>query len=179
MKIKDGTGNGNEAKVDDKKQLRVHSISESIFQDASDVDGQAYSFYSTYAATADDNVIYIKNIHTDKHLHIQNINVSSDVASVWALSEVTAGVAAGTTLLGKNLNLSSGNTAQATSFGNAAVTGITTIVPITAISSAAGATEFFNLRGGLIISANDEIVVDTSATGTVHITVLAFYEGKD
>lgn len=179
MRIESGTGNSKEAGVDDKNRLIVKSTSEPVFQGISDVDEEAFSFYSTYAATADDQVIYIKNTHTSKHLHIQNVIVKSDVATGWTLSEVTAGIAAGTPVTAKNLNLSSGNVAQAEMLGNAAVTGITTTEVISHIGSTAGGTEFFNLRGGLIVSANDEIAIAADATGTVHVTVLAFYEEQD
>lgn len=175
MKIEDGTGRGFVAKVDSESRLLVAATVLPALGHASD-EGSAAYFISTYAATAGQEVISIRNAESDRHLHIQSLMVASSVATIWTLFEVTSGTAAGTTLTYINPNLGSGVTLDVTAFGNASVTGSLAGNTLNLISTVADATFHHNFDGSLILTNGDEVALTADATGTVYVTIQAFWE---
>jgi len=173
--IKSG-GDGNVADVTDDKQLKTASVSESSIEFASKVKQKAYSWSSSYAATGGQEVISLKNTAPSDQLIIDEIIVGSSVANVFTLFDVDSGTAAGTTVLGKNLNLNSGNTASATVFGNASVTGSLSGSVIAYEGVAANGFAPLDLLGSVVLSQNSEVAITASATGTVYVTILGHYK---
>ena len=173
--IKSG-GDGNVADVTSDKQLKTSSVTESSLEFASKEKQKAYSWSSSYAATGGDEVISIKNTSSSEVLVIDEIVVGSSVASAFTLFDVVSGTAAGTTVLGKNLNLNSGNTASATAFGNASVTGSLTGTVISYEGVTAGDFSTLDLLGSVVLSQNSEISLTASATGTVYVSVFGHYK---
>ena len=167
---------GNLADVNDDKQLEVRAVTESDLEYASEAKGKAYSWSSTYAATGGQEVISIKNTSQTDCLIIDEIVVANSVASAFTLFEVTSGTAAGSAITGQNLNLGSGNSAAATAFGGASVTGSLTGNTILLESVAANAGAILDLRGALVLGQDDEIALTASATGTVYVTIIGHYK---
>jgi hypothetical protein len=171
--------NGNLANVNDDEQLQVRAITESDLEFASESKGKAYSISSTYAATAGDEVISFKNTSQTDCFILDEITVGSSVASSLTLFEVTSGTAAGTTVTPQNLNLSSGNSAAATAFGNASVTGSLTGNTLLLDTVPANTSILLDLRGALILGQDDEIAITAGATGTVYVTLIGHYKTPD
>ena len=173
--IKSG-GDGNVADVTNDKQLKTASVTESSLEFASKEKKKAYSWSSSYAATGGQEVISIKSTASSDQLIIDEVVVGSSVANVFTLFDVDSGTAAGTTVLGKNLNLNSGNTASATAFGNASVTGSLTGSVIAYEGVVANEFATLDLLGSVVLSQNSEIAITASATGTVYVTVFGHYK---
>ena len=169
--IKSGQ-NGNTANVTDEGMLSVSSVSETSLEFASKSNNKAYSWVSTYAATGGEEVLSIKNNSTSDVLIIDEVVIGCSAASVFTMFEVTSGTAAGTTLTAENLNLSSGNTAPVTSYGNASVTGSLSGTSIAIDGVTAGAFQTLDLKGSLVLGQNDEVAITSSTTGTVYVTVI-------
>ena len=173
--IKSGQ-NGNTANVNDQGQVEVASVSETSLEYASKTNKKAYSWVSTYAATGGEEVIYIKNDSTSDVLVVDEVVIGSSVASIFTIFEVNSGTAAGTVLTAGNLNLSSGNTAPSSAFGNASVTGSLTGMTVAVDGVVAGGFETLDMKGALVLGQNDEIAVTASATGTVYVTVIGHFK---
>tara|TARA_R110000851_G_scaffold88011_2_gene191829 strand:+ start:143 stop:679 length:537 start_codon:yes stop_codon:yes gene_type:complete len=173
--IKSGQ-NGNTANVNDQGQVEVASVTETSLEYASKTNNKAYSYVSTYAATAAQEVIYIKNDSTLDLLIIDEVVIGSSVANVFTLFEVNSGTAAGTVLTAENLNLSSGNSAPSSSFGNASVTGSLSGIPIAIDGVGAGDFETLDMKGSLVLGQNDEIAITAAATGTIYVTVIGHFK---
>lgn len=167
---------GNIPDVTDDHQLKVVGAVESDLEYASEVKGKAYSWSSSYSATAGDEVLSLKNTSSTNILVVDEIIVCSDTTTVFTLLEVTSGTAAGTTIIGQNLNLSSGLSASATAYGNAAVTGSLTGNTLAYKCVASGTSTILDTKGGLILGQDDEIAFTTSATATVYVTVIGHYK---
>jgi len=171
--------NGPLADVNIDKQLLTRAVTESDLEYASEAKGKAYSWSSSYAATAAQEVISIKNTSTSDNLIIDEVAVANTVAGVFTIFEVTSGTAAGTGVTGQNLNLGSGKSADATAFGNASVTGSLSGNVLLYESVAANTGALLDLKGSLVLGQDDEIAITASATGTVYVTVIGHYKTPD
>lgn len=176
IKIQDGKGSGRLAEVNEKQKLAVAAESSPRAYYVAHDDGECYSWTSSYSATSGDEIIYIKNTSQDKDLHIDLIRFSSVNTALFEVFEVS-GTASGTTITGKNTNLSSGNVADCTSLGNAAVTGISIGDRITLVRGAANSSHTINLENTLILGFGDAIAVTyTGSSGIADIAIRGFFE---
>ena len=178
IQIQDGTGTGNQAKVDSDGELAVaaRTIPRSAF--ISESRGDAYAWTSTDATSAAEESISIQNTSTDKSLHIERVILAGVQATVHAVLLVTSGTPAGTVITGVNLNKGSSNTASATSFGDAAVTGTVVGDIIAQAYHVALGSVTIEFGGEVILGQDDTIAVRTVAgtDGIVYITVIGFYD---
>lgn len=140
-------------------------------------DERAFTWTSTYSAATGNEVLYVKNDDTDRNLIIHDIVVGGANAGVYTVAQVT-GTGSGTTVTPKNLNLSSGRTADATSLGNASVTGLTIGDTISIRRVAAGDnTEFKDIAESLILGFGDAIAITyVGSTGNVECIVHGYFE---
>lgn len=170
---------GNLADVNSAKQLLTRAVVESDLEYASEANGKAFSWSSSFATGGTGiEVLSIKNTSAADNLIIDEIVVAAAAACVFTLFEVTSGTAAGTTLTAKNLNLGLGTSAEATSFGNASVTGSLSGDTITYAACGASAQEVLDIKGALVLRQNDEIALTASANTTVYVTVIGHYLEK-
>ena len=168
---------GNIPDVTDDHQLKITGSVESDLEYASEVNGKAYSWSSSFATAGTDvEVISIKNTSSSDVLVIDEIVVCATGACVFTLFEVTSGTAAGTTITGQNLNLSSGLSAPATSYGNAAVTGSLSGNTLGYQCVTAGDSTILDTKGGLVLGQDDEIALTASANTTVYVTLIGHYK---
>ena len=172
--IKSGDS-GDVAKVTSAKRLKTDSVSRSSLEIATKENENAYSWYSTYAATANDEIISIKNTSSSLKLIIDEIFISSSANSVFTAFKVTTGTPTGTTLTPLNLSFSAGGSAPAESFGNAAVGGTLSGSNVGAIGVAANTSEVLDTQGAVMLSEDDIISITTSATATVYCTVIGHF----
>jgi len=99
--------------------------------------------------------------------------------TVWTLFEVTSGTAGGTTITPVNLDLNSGIIAQATCFGNAAVSGTLSGTTLGYGVANHDIEAEMLVEGSLILAENDEIaitVTEADAPAAVYVTVIMHYE---
>ncbi len=177
MKIEDGAGSGKVAKVNKRNRLDVAS---STFSEAHLValqDGQTYSWTSSYSATSGDEIIYIKNTSKTKLLIIDSMELGAVATAQFAIYQVT-GTASGTSITGKNTNLISGNAADATALGDAAVTGITIGDRVSIIRVPANDSKLIDFKDTLVLGLNDAIAITyTAGSGnTIDATIVGYYD---
>lgn len=174
--IQDGTGTGVLAKVTADNRLRTDGVSEGPLEHASDL-GDAAFFYSSYSATAADEIISIKNGESAKQLHLTRMLITATGEALFTIFEVTSGTAAGTTLTYQNPNLDSGTINSGTFFGNAAVTGSlsgNTLFTV-GVSAASVQADIF-LEGAVILANGDEIAITCDGSVTPYLTVIGFWK---
>ena len=176
MKIEDGKGSGRFASVSGVQRLNVSSkTAPRVFYISRD-DGEAYNWTSSFSAGTGNEIVYIKNNSTTKKLIIESLAVGGVLTGLFEIFECT-GTAGGTPITGKNINLSSNNEADATSYGNASVTGLVIGDRIGLTRTAATSSNIIIQNGALQLSFNDAICVTyTGSTGIVDCVVRAYFE---
>lgn len=175
LQIEDGA-TGTTAEVDSDRRMSVKALSTPPLEIASDDRGDAAYFSSTFAASAGEEVVSIRNTETTRNLHITRMSMSATAVTNWTLFEVTSGTAAGTTLTYLNPNLGSGTVNSVTAFGNASVTGTLTGDTILHTRTLASTPAELFLEGSLILTNTDEISLTTSASATVFVTIVGFWD---
>jgi hypothetical protein len=169
---------GNLVDVNGDKQLLISGPVETDLEYASESKGKAYTFTSTFATGGTDvEVISIKSDSPTDCLIFDEIIVGASAACIFTLFEVTSGTAAGTTITGKNINTASGNAANVTAFGNAAVTGSLAGDAI-AYTGVSAASEFkpLDTKSGIVLGQNGHYAITASANATVYVTVIAHFK---
>lgn len=176
--IDDGRGRGYKASVSSTNRLNVSSKSNPRMYYNSRV-GEAFSFISKYSAADGDQVIYFRNDNQDKNFVVTGIWVSSDNAGTFDFQKVT-GTGAGTSIDGRQLNFTSGNTANATALGNAAVTGLNVEYIFAEIRCPQTATVPADFSSALILGKNNAIAVKYNGTaGNVSVVIGGHFEMHD
>lgn len=176
MKIEDGGGSGKLAKVNSRRRLDVSAanVSESAYIAAAEA--ETYIWTGSYSTNTGDEIMYIKNNSSSKLLVIDKVTVNSVNAGFFELFDVS-GTAAGTIVTGKNTNLTSGNVADATSYGDASVTGLTIGDRIDLARTAANGRTDMKLNDVLILGQNNAIAVTyTGSTGLTDIIITGYFE---
>lgn len=177
--IEDGTGSGTKASVtSDGNRLDVSARSDSrIFYHSRD-DGDAYIVTSIDTAAAAEYNIYFQNDSNTKNFVINEIIIGSAVLAIFKIATVTGTAAAGSALTPVNMNRTSSFTADATARGDGAITGLTEDLLLHSVSVAADTTETVDFHDALILGKDDAIAVeyDTGAGGTMHATILGYFE---
>ena len=142
-------------------------------------DGQAFTWTSAFSADTGEEVIYIKNTSDTLNLYIDRITVGGLLAAVWTVFHVTGGTAAGGTITGKNLNLTSGTVAAATALGNVEVTGTLTGETLYTARSSATNSKDVDIADAIALGKNDELAITyVGSTGLIEVTVTGFYDDK-
>ncbi len=182
LTIADGKGTGNEAEVDFDNRLVVRAIVEKDLEYASDKNGLAYTWSSgTYDPDAGDTILSVKNTSTTRHIHIQNIWLSCDTETrvvIHLLSDNS--IPAGTSITGTNLNMTSGNIAEATATRDD--TGYATQGSILWSGEIQAATNplMVAFDGAVILGTNDAIGVDyVSASTAADVVICGHFDTGD
>lgn len=159
-------------------RLNVSSRSdERIFYNSRDEE-QVYVWNSFDAAAAvGEYSIYLQNTSVNKNLIIKEIILSPGVDMTFKIATVT-GTAAGTPIIGINLNRNSGNDASANAFGDAAVTGLTEENVMFVRHVSALKSEHVDVHDAFILGQNDNVAVecDVNAGGLVYIGITGYFE---
>ena len=169
---------GTTAEVNEKQQLEVSASVSSESHHVSLNNGETYLWTTSWSADTGEEVIYLKNNSKTKYLIIDKVTVSAVAASLFELYTAT-GTAAGTTITGANANRASGNAADASAFGEAEVTGLTTASRIDMARVAANGRATMDLQDVLILGQNDAITLTyTGSTGIVDVIITGYFEDK-
>lgn len=154
---------------------KVLAIIEAGFEHASEENSLAFSWASTYSATAADEIISVQNDDNDRHLHISHIEIGGASTALFTLFEVTSGTPGGTPVTAQNLNLDSAMVAEETAFGNAAVTGSLSGNTLAVKHVPANDSILINTKSGLILAKNDIIAITVGSNSVVAVTIYGFY----
>ena len=176
-KILDGTGKGNEAKVDSNNRLHVKAITESDLEAAAE-DGNTFSWSNaTYNYTGADTILAVKNTDTSKNLHITKVLCSGDTATNVQIHLITAAyTSAGTEVTGTNLNGNSNNVANAEGYADETGNTQGSLIANQYIV-AGGESSITDLEGAVILGQNHAIGVDFVTVGAAaYVTILGHYE---
>ena len=114
MIIEDGTGSGKKARVDDDNRLRVYAVIEDHITHSSENEENAYIWTATAVWGADKNALWLRNDNTSAYLAIETISVSPAAACQIEIGVGSGNTVGGTVVTGVNMNLGSGNVAEAT-----------------------------------------------------------------
>ncbi len=177
MRIEDGSGGGSWAKVNKDNRLDVSSSTFSEAHRVASINGETFTWTSSFSTATGEEIIYVKNTSKTQVLVIEKIALSSVLTGLFELFEVT-GTATGTTITGSNTNLSSGVVAEATSLGNAAVGSLVIGKRLDLIRLPATGNGTLDIRDVIILGLNDAIAITyTGSTGITDSSIVGYYEG--
>jgi len=173
MIIEDGTGNGFKAEVNSDNKLKTYAVTEPDFLHRNEDNEQAYVWdFPGYDYDAADTVMFIRN-DSSSDLHIHHIYLYCDTASKVQVHAPASPTAAGTAVTGVNLNLKSGNVAEATAKQDETGNTQGTILHSEYVAANGALTMFKEDGYEIILGKNDCIAVDIVTAGTMaygHIT---------
>lgn len=155
MEITEG---GKVAKVTDDRSLKVDARTD--FQKASD-NGDAFIWVmEQYDYTALDTALLVRNDHSTKKLHIAEVRVQQGAGEVEVEIHVptAAFTAAGTAVVGTNLNRESNKIAEATAIADE--TGNTQGTVIQRLHTLNGAEKVLDFKGALKLGHDQAIGID-------------------
>ena len=166
MKIEDGTGTGNSAKVDADNQIHTFSIVETEFLSVNVDKGLAFTWdFPAYNYAAGDTVMWLRN-DSDLKLHIHHIYLYGDTATVLELHKPENVVPAGTAITGNNINFTSALTPVSTAIQDETV-GVKGTVIHTEYLPANSPISLLKEEGyELILGKNEIIAIDLTTVGT-------------
>jgi len=177
--IEDGKGRGSSMSVSSSNRGNVSAKSNPRSYYVSREDGQFFTWYSSYSATSGDYVIYIKNNSQSTNLVISRMMFGGANAGKYSV-EIVSGTAAGTAIEGAHFNRSKVREADSTSFGNAAVTGLSTEDTLGAMRLMAGQTGSGSSSNALILGVTSAIAIKyIGSAGDVDITIFGYFESHD
>ena len=174
--IEDGTGQGYKAKVNKNNELVVKAIMEFDISHVSHFFGEAYMVQAVDTGpTANEYTLYFKNTDSKDFIVDNLYSYVTDTNVVWILTTVTGTAGGAPVIVPANLNLGSGNTADATCRGGAA--GVSGLTPVTTIFTIYGGAVFtpqiIPLEGALVIPKNFAIAFEYDA-GTGGAATIGF-----
>ena len=176
MLLEDGKGRGYTMSVSSSNRGNVSAKTNPRSYYISRQEGLYFSWYSSFNADSGDYVIYVKNTSQEKKLVISRIMFGGDEAGKYSVESVT-GIPAGTAIEGAFFNRSMKQEADADSFGDAKILGLTTEKMLGAIRVLAGATGSGSANQSLILGNTDALAIKyEGVTGIVDVTVFGYYE---
>ncbi len=177
LDITDALGRGNGMGVDGDNRALTSAVSRGAVEDISQVNGLAFAWTSVpFAGGAGDTVLLIQNTG-DRNLHVTEVIINNGaIASRYDVILITVDdfTAAGTAVVGVNLNNSSANVAEASAFADeTANTGgnaiATAFLPV-------DSDKTINLLG-TVVSKNTYIAVDaTEAVSEMSVTIKGYFK---
>ena len=137
------------------------------------IDGDFVVFYSTYSATAGDEVFSFYN--TDHHaFYVERILIATDTAGSFTLAPYT-GSAAGTSLTAQCSNLGHLPQHVYDARGNAAVTGTTPGAAFCTVQLPANGSIILPISGELIVGNAQKFLITTNVTAVIAVSVMGFW----
>ena len=171
VRIQDGQSSQS-AEVDAAGRLLVSADDlASIIKDAAAL-GEAFIASSSYAATAAQDVFFIKNTDPAKELVIEKIILSALAACLFTGSEAT-GTDAGTVVSAEPLKSDVAVIRTVSIRGNAEVTGLT---GGTIFFAAFGGATPVELDFGLVLAKDANFTLEASVTTTIAVTVIGRWQ---
>ena len=158
-------------------RLNTKSIVETALEHVSAEDGLAFSWSSSFATGgADVECFTLNNDAIGKHLHIDQIWLGASANAVFTWGFVSGGTPAGTSVVGKPMNHDLTQVAEATAFGDAAVTGSVVVDSDAYFQCLANQTYRHDLEGAWILGRDDKFGISCDTSATVYITVIGHFD---
>jgi len=133
--------------------------------------GQVYhGILEDAGATANEEILYLRNASTTKLLFIGQVTISTDTAAKFRIKKVT-GTATGSDVVPENLNSTSANAADVEFKGNGAVTGLTDDGDVFVGRVSADNSFVTEFGDALILGQNNAIAIETETTASIDITI--------
>lgn len=185
--LKDGTGDGYTARVDNRNKLRVRATSASLQHVVSEIENEAYQVSADLAiAASEKNLLLVKNTSTTKNLVVTFIRVQ--VAGAAAADEnayfnVKVGgdyASGGTALTPTNMFVGSATSADG-AFYDGSGSAIVTSGTFTQIDRTYKTDDTYSKQGSLILPKNGTLLIShkgSTAAGQAYCRV-SFYYDKD
>lgn len=173
--------NGNSANISKTgNRLNVSSrIADRIFYISRD-NGDAYSTTSTDTPSDGEYNFYFKNISQIQKFYVSTITFGCSRNATFKIAKVTGTAGGAVAIPITNLNLTSGNVADAIVNGDGAITGLTENGLIETISVVANDSQVINFKDAFILGTNNSFAVETDymegSDGVIHITVRGFFD---
>lgn len=176
--IVDGS-NGNSANISPTgNRLNVSArVADRIFYISRD-NGDAYTTTSIDTPSAGEYNFYFKNTSAVQKFYVSTITFGCSSNAIFKIAKVTGTAGGAGSIPINNLNLISGNVADAIVNGNGAITGLTENGLIETISVMSNDSQVINFKDAFILGTNNSFAVETDSIsgGTVHITVRGFFD---
>ena len=169
---------GNAARVTTDGEGLVLAVTQPEEEFISHEKEKSFVLASAYSATANDEVVFLCNDDASDEIIVTDIIVSADAACCFTIFRPTSGTAGGTTVAPVNLFLGSSITAEATAYGNAAVTGSLTGDTLGSVEVGASDPFDFKFGGSLVIPKNESIAVTVDTTCAIKVDILFHYAPK-
>jgi hypothetical protein len=187
--IKDGTGGGYSAKVDNKNRLRTYSVIEDEPTFINRVEQQFYSGAwgsggaGIKGATADNWVLYLKNNNDSKLLVVESIKHRTEDGngslSIWLNVEGTPGGSL-TTLTPTNRNAVSNNEADVDYYRSDNITGLSNGRKVLTVYGKQDENfQKLDICGGLILPPGGVLAAKCSDSTAEHFGGISFYFRED
>ena len=176
MIIEDGTGHGYKVRVDGDNRLRVYAVIEDHITHSSENEGNSYIWTATADWGADKNALWLRNDNTSLYLAIESISVSPAAACQIEIGVGSGNTVAGTVVAGQNMNLGSGNVAEATC--RHTNTNCDASAGLTVIKTFWGAVQnnHIDYKGALILDYLGEVAVGLiTDVGSTSVTITGYY----
>lgn len=172
IQIEDGTGTGNQTKVDSENRFYVASTTIDESTHVSQTHGDSYTWAANVNTGGAAYVLAVQNNSSTQRLFIETIRGSNDAASVWTVAYGTwSTVGGGALVTGENMNNTSGKIADATSYSIA--TNLAILGNPLMYSYAGGGTErTWRPDGKFILGYNDTIYIYSSVASTGFVTAI-------
>lgn len=171
------SADGKSANVDDDGHLEVFAIQETQLEHVSSNHGQAFAWYSSYAmGAANEEIMTIRNDSSTLLLHLDQVWIGGLILAQWKIGYMSSGTPAGTTITGIPLNKDKGQTADATAFGNASVTGTVVLDTMATILTIDDIGQRFDLEGAWILGKDDVFVISGVIQDTPFATVIGHFD---
>ena len=157
------------------KMLLVKAVSQSALEDASAEKGQAFVYPISYLTTAANQEVMAITNDIKQHMHVDQVWVQSDIATIFKVGWQDKGTPAGTTLIGGPINDHLGETADTTAFGNAEVTGTIVLKPGFAYLGCPASTTpvKYDMEGAWVTGKSGTFVVScVTDAATIQVTVI-------
>jgi len=176
MRIKDGTGSGNELKIDDHGRAQVLAVQ---FSHEAHHTSYHSNFYTVVGETIlpDGNetecLILTNDGAEDMELYWTVISSDANIAATYYLDSAYA--SGGTAVSAVNMNRSSSLSASVTAYEGGAtgnlVSTTTNEKKVRSIHQSANDHEDFNFMGGIIIPKNASIIIKATGTAADNVSV--------
>jgi len=180
MLIEDGTGSGARAQVSAENRLQVSAVVGDVFLHANHHEQTAFVWdFPGYDYDAGDTVIFLRN-NSNIELRIAHIYLYSDTATkIQVHVPATPATPAGTLITGVNLNLQSGNVAEATAYQDETANTQGTILHTEYLAANSPISIFKENGYEVILGKNDCIAIDLVSAGTMAYGHIAgYYHGE-
>ena len=176
--IEDARGRGYKASVSTTNRLNVSAkTAQRSFYISRDA-GDCYNVTSSFSAATGNEVIYLQNTSKTKKMYVDLIRVGGVNTGLFEVF-IATGTPGGTTVTPINMNLSSSQSAEATAYGDASVTGLTIGDRLALVRVGATDSKDIPLDSTLALGLNDAITITyTGSTGIVDTLIRIWYEGE-